>query len=539
MFVIWTSLELNKYFNIHHAASISQNSIMKGKSKVYEVNKPYLSSITLDNGKTLQDDLSGTTSSPHRNEHGIHWAMAAVFIVGDMMGAGMISLPLALGNAGLGPGIAIILLASLFSGYTGIQLGDNWTMLQNRWTEYKQHCRRPYPEMAYRALGPWAKQAVSILLALSQFLIASVLLLMCAENLTTLLNVFFGWHLDFCVFIVALAAALWPLVMLQSPMDFWQLAIISAVSSSLAAGFIIAGSIHDSSACVPSRKLPSLSFTNFSLAYGTIVFAYGGHGAFPTIQHDMKKPQYFNRSVFWSYIFITIVYVAVSTTGLLVYGNSMVDTVIPSIQLKWISQTINVMITLHIFPTIVIVFSPLSQQVEEWFRAPNEFGVKRFLIRTLLLGCSTFLSLSVLKLGVFLDLVGATTITLMTMLLPSVFYLFLQASWKKRQDAIQSGLLSSNSPDDQIAKFSDIVYYTPKMILLFNVLSLTFGFVGGVSSAYSAIKELIGAHQVAPCYVRWFQEGFLGHSNGGSTHCCGEFSNVSYYHDISVCSVRP
>jgi hypothetical protein len=40
------------------------------------------------------------------------------------------------------------------SGYTGIQLGDNWTMMQERWPEYRVTCRKPYAEMGFRAIGP-------------------------------------------------------------------------------------------------------------------------------------------------------------------------------------------------------------------------------------------------------------------------------------------------------------------------------------------------------------------------------------------------
>ncbi|KAF1771627.1 hypothetical protein GCK72_003454 [Caenorhabditis remanei] len=504
-----------------------------GSKRVYTVNS---SDGSLPKKVSDNSMASTDSSSTYHNSHGISWAMAAVFIVGDMMGAGMISLPLSLGRAGLIAGCVLILLASLFSGYTGCQLGENWEMMQNRWPKYRTHCRRPYPEMAYRALGNWARQAVAVCLVVSQFLIACVLLLISAENFTNLLNTFFNLHLDFCIFIVAIALILWPFSMLQSPMDFWQLAVISAASSTVAAGLIVFGASWDMSACVPYRQMPSLETKQFTLAYGTIVFAFGGHGAFPTIQHDMANPGQFNKSVISSYILITIVYLAVSITGLMAYGDSMVDTVIPSIQLTWVAQTINVLITAHIMPTIIIVLSPLSQQVEEWIKIPNQFGARRALVRTLILFCVCFTALSVLKLGLFLDLVGATTITLMTMLLPSIFWLFMQASAKKREDLIKMGQVQPNSPDVETASLADVWYYTPKMLLAFNCISLTFGLVGGLTSAWSAIEALIFSEQVAPCYVNWFRNGFNAQIAGGSLNCCGAFKNITHYGNPDQCA---
>ncbi|EYB93038.1 hypothetical protein Y032_0187g1131 [Ancylostoma ceylanicum] len=43
---------------------------------------------------------------------------------------------------------------------------------------------------------------------------------------------------------------------------------------------------------------------------------------------------------------------------------------IESLQVKWISQFVNLMVTVHVLPTIIIMFSPLAQQVEEWAAVP-------------------------------------------------------------------------------------------------------------------------------------------------------------------------
>lgn len=43
-------------------------------------------------------------------------------------------------------------------------------------------------------------------------------------------------------------------------------------------------------------------FEPFFMAFGTIVFAFGGHPAFPTFQTDMKKPGDFKWAVLLGYL---------------------------------------------------------------------------------------------------------------------------------------------------------------------------------------------------------------------------------------------
>ncbi|KHJ88598.1 transmembrane amino acid transporter protein [Oesophagostomum dentatum] len=403
--------------------------------------------------------------------------------------------------------------------------------MQKRWPEYKKHCRRPYPEMAYRAMGTKVKHFVSFCLCLTQYGIVTVLTLLASNNLSNLLTAIFGIQINFCYVILMMGIVVWPFIMIKSPMDFWQAAVGAAASSTVAAILIVVGSLHDAPACNPVVTYPEFSFKNLFLGYGTIAFAYGGHGAFPTIQHDMTKPFRFNRSVWASYIYILIFYLIVAVTGYEVYGNSMKNTIIPSLQITWLSQLVNLMITVHVLPTIVIVFSPLAQQVEEWTGVPSRhFGVRRFIIRSLLLLGCIFTAESIPHFGVFLDLVGGSTITLMTMLLPSVFYLFLFASEKKRLHLINTMQVSPDSPDDQLASITDILRYTSKPVLFFNLASFgeTFGLIGGVAASTAAIAELLDAKMAPPCYITWFTSGLnMAPTPSGSVHCCGPFRNIT------------
>lgn len=54
-------------------------------------------------------------------------------------------------------GIIIMILLTIAFCYTACILSDNWIIMCNRWTVYAKHCRKPYPEMAYRAMGANAR----------------------------------------------------------------------------------------------------------------------------------------------------------------------------------------------------------------------------------------------------------------------------------------------------------------------------------------------------------------------------------------------
>lgn len=71
--------------------------------------------------------------------------------------------------------------------------------------------------------------------------------------------------------------------------------------TSVAIVLILVGSSIDYETCHPVATYNPIKFQKFFLAFGAIMFSYGGHSAFPTIAHDMKIPSQFDRSVYLAY----------------------------------------------------------------------------------------------------------------------------------------------------------------------------------------------------------------------------------------------
>uniref|UniRef100_A0A1I7XQC3 Aa_trans domain-containing protein n=1 Tax=Heterorhabditis bacteriophora TaxID=37862 RepID=A0A1I7XQC3_HETBA len=180
--------------------------------------------IDVDEGYSLVSSTNTVESqagAKYRNVKGMSWFVTAMFIVGETAGGGLIALPAAMVSAGLYGGTLIIVLGAIICTYTGKQLSQNWTIIQQRWPEYRHHCRMPYPAMGLRAVGPKFAKFVSLCLDVTQFGTAVVFILLAAKNSENFLQAYGGIQIGFCYLVVVVASFMLPFTMLKSPKDFW------------------------------------------------------------------------------------------------------------------------------------------------------------------------------------------------------------------------------------------------------------------------------------------------------------------------------
>ncbi|KAK0411714.1 hypothetical protein QR680_005801 [Steinernema hermaphroditum] len=483
---------------------------------------PYFTRSSRGTSAVSSEDSEDIRRGRFQNKHGLHWIITGLFVVGDMAGGGLVALPTAMIQSQFWPGIILLLVMTVVTAYTAYILGESWVIMQKRWPEYRQHCRKPYAEMGQRAMGPRIKAIVSICIDATQFGIATVYLLLSAKNIHDSIKAFSNNSVDlnFCFVILIVAAFLLPVTFLKSPQDFWWAVVLAMVTTTVAVVLMVVGGIIDYGTCNPHREMPGFSITQYFLALGTLLFSYGGHAAFPTIQHDMKKPYHFKKSVALSFITVDLLYIPVCIVGYITYGDSLRDSIINSIQTNWIQQAINILITVHCILTLTIVFNPLNQEAEEIFNVPQHFCLKRVLVRTGMMVAVVFVAESLPTFGPLLDLMGGSTLTLTSLVFPSLFYMYLLTSEKKREEGYKTA--------DEIPSVQEVLQHTPRITLVFCCFVIVFGLFGGGAATFSAIRELSTTQFQYPCYVAPFLNVKGANSDDGHTACCGHFSNVTW-----------
>ena len=115
----------------------------------------------LDKARTKVYDYEVITRGNAKLQNGLTVFTAAVFIVAQVAGSGVLALPAAIVGAGW-TGFGLLVICWLASGYCGTILGRSWVILRERHDEYKSHVRNPYPAIGEKAYGRWASLAVTI-----------------------------------------------------------------------------------------------------------------------------------------------------------------------------------------------------------------------------------------------------------------------------------------------------------------------------------------------------------------------------------------
>ncbi|XP_054275599.1 uncharacterized protein LOC128994825 [Macrosteles quadrilineatus] len=419
----------------------------------------------------------GQDEKKNGSAEGLSVLGAAVLVAGEMAGSGILALPKAVIDCGW-PGLLLVLLFCLNACYGGTKLGNCWAILEERYPEHKKATRDPYPTIAFRAVGRWGSTLVSACIQVTLFGVAIVYLLLSAQIVQQLLRELLpqvGYCLWFLIFAIVITPPMW----LGSPKDFWIAGVGAVLTTAIACVLIFINMISDGIHNTEPVPHNPHSLTDFFFSFGTILFTYGGASTFPTIQNDMARRDKFYISVAMGYVVVLALYMPVVFAAFFVYGDAVNANVVLSLSRGMFASFANMLMALHLILALLIVINPVCQEIEEIFNVPHKFGGKRCLVRSLMVLLMIVVGETIPEFGKILALVGGSSITLCTFILPPYFYMRLcdqkRADWPERL----------------------IPWYERGYMWVLIII----GLVGGVCCTYSAGHSILSANSLTtPCY---------------------------------------
>ncbi|XP_064629067.1 uncharacterized protein LOC135488399 [Lineus longissimus] len=405
---------------------------------------------------------------------GLNMKTAMVFVVGEMAGSGVLALPKAVDSLGW-IGLVLIVFCCFLAAYTGAILGKCWVILREVYPEYRSHTRYPYPAIAFRTYGKFGRYLVSISINVTLFGVGVVFVLMASEIIQQLLHDL-NVHVSFCYWMIIIVGVLTPFTWLGSPKDMWPLAIGALVTTAIACVIIVVNTavIKDKVEVYhgPIQVKPAL------LSLGTIFYSFGNHPIFPTIQHDMKKPDRFTVTVFSAFMCVLCMYLPVTAAGYFVFGTNVNENILTSIYEVANGPAlyvVQILIICHLMFGYVIIINPIAQEFEQALNIHHSFNIKRIFCRTGITLVTLFVAETIPKFGNLLGLIGGSTTALLAFFLPVLLY---------------NKLCDDNKRP--ISLHQRVFHYE---IMVIAVLV-------GISATYAAIEGIVSPDSfVLPCYV--------------------------------------
>jgi len=425
---------------------------------------------------------------------GLGVLIAAIFLAGEMAGSGVLALPAAMIGTSW-PGLFLIFLFTINSGFSGTRLGLCWVMLEERYEEFRGEVRDPYPSIADKAVGRWGRIVSSVSITLTLYGGGCVFIVLIAQFSGSLMEsaglvLCDGKMCNLCTWMVLVAVGLTPLTWMGTPKDFWLIAVGALVTTVTACTLIVVESCIHGITTTDEIEFKPATLDGCFKAFGSIMFAFAGASTFPTIQADMRDRKKFHISACIAMAILFLIYFPMAAAGYFSYGKDVADNVVLSLsQNGWKRITVEVMLLLHLISAFPIITNPPAQYFEQLLGIPADFNWKRCAFRTFSVFGLLFVAETVPSFGAILDLVGSSTVTLLTFIFPPYFYM-------KLADAS----IGHKEWDERIIPRWERIYCWCLIVL---------GVAGGCCSTYTACRNIVTAEFASPCYISQNQNSTL------------------------------
>ena len=310
-----------------------------------------------------------------KNNEGLSMTTAIFFVVGDVIGAGVVALPYAMKLVGWF-GVPMFLFCSILMCYCGILLAKACAKMMAHID--RTNLRDPYPRLGLEATGRGGKYITTFALAINQVLTCIVFILLAGEIFLELFPSSPWDHLPYRnqlrIWFCACGVFLLPFTFLGTPKDFQGIGFLAMVTSGLAVIMIAIMLGYISAFPVDNDKSLKMTGEGFLHSFGTVLFGFGGVSIFPTIQNDMKDPESFVTSISIGYFIVAFIYIATPLMAYIVLGDLIREDLLTTFSylelyyskhlFRTLCMAAQALICGHVLCAFVLNMNPIYQQFE-------------------------------------------------------------------------------------------------------------------------------------------------------------------------------
>ncbi|CAK9138545.1 unnamed protein product [Ilex paraguariensis] len=374
------------------------------------------------------DDWLPITSS--RNAK---WWYSAFHNVTAMVGAGVLGLPFAMAELGWGPGVTVLVISWVVTLYTLWQMVEMHEMVPGkRFDRYHELGQHAFGEK----LGLWIVVPQQLIVEVGVNIVYMVTGgrslkkfhdIVCKDcksiKLTYFIMIFSSVHFVLShlpnfnsISGVSLAAAVMSL-------SYSTIAWTTSIDK---------GVVPDVQYSYKAKSTAGKVFDFFG-ALGDVAFAYAGHNVVLEIQATIpstpekpsKGPMW--RGVIVAYIVVALCYFPVALIGYYIFGNSVVDNILISLEKPvWLIAMANMFVVIHVIGSYQIYAMPVFDMLETVLVKKLKFRpsfMLRFITRNLYVAFTMFVGITFPFFGGLLSFFGGFAFAPTTYFLPCIMWL--------------------------------------------------------------------------------------------------------------------
>lgn len=437
-------------------------------------------------------DLESSSTQPGYGGRtdGLGYLRTSLFLVITTVGAGILALPRAMADSGW-MGIIMIILFGVSVAFTVNKLGQSWVILEERWPKFRLPVRQPYMEIAEKAFGPIGRRICFGCVIFTLIGNGVTFIILISDMMNSIVP-----ELSLCQWLLVTIAVLWPASFFSTPKDFWLASAMAVFATAMTVIVILIQLGLD----IPLNKYPKYpnpTVTSFSLGFSGILFAFGGVSSFPTLQNDMQDRRNWGKAVLICLICVLTLYLPVAIMGYTVIGDAVDSNVLLDLSegvMVTLAITLNIV---NLLVTYLICLSPVGQAFEEILNIPERISWRRIVLRTCIVLLELFISLAIPDFGAILNLIGGSTVAILSFIFPPMIYIRLV-------NMEDDGTWDSSAPKRTIPSWERAYLW---MIVGVAVL-------GGITSTVSALMNILDPDSFGPSC---FSDFLLSH-NKNHTH---------------------